>query len=237
MNNRKVILEDLGYLEYQKALEIQKNIFDEILNQKLSNRKLPEDKQIITQNHLLFVEHPHVYTIGKTGNMDNLLLRENLLEREGITLYKTDRGGDITYHGPGQIVGYPILNLDYFFTDLHKYLRFLEEVIIKAISHYGLSGHRSKDGTGVWLDVDKPSTRKICAIGIRSSRWTVMHGFALNANTDLDFFRHIFPCGIRDRQVTSLEKELGYKVDTEELKKNIISNAFAEVFKAEIIRK
>ena len=200
---------------------------DKIIAIKRKNR-VSEDQEI-TPNHFLFVEHPHVYTLGKSGDQKNLLINEKQLEERGATYYKINRGGDITYHGPGQIVGYPILDLENFFTDIHKYLRLLEEVIIKTIAEYGLTGVRSKGETGVWLDVETPFARKICAMGIRSSRWVTMHGFALNVNTDLGYFDNIIPCGIRGKAVTSLEAELNRKVDLKEVKAKILKH-FKEEF-------
>lgn len=199
------------------------------MNLKLSNRRLPKIDQRPTSNHLLIVEHPHVYTLGKSGKYVHLLLSEELLVEMGATFYQVDRGGDITYHGPGQVVGYPILDLDHFFTDMHKYLRLLEEVIIRTLSIYGLEGARSAGETGVWLDVGKPYARKVCAMGVRASRWVTMHGFALNVNTDLRYFEHIIPCGIRDKAVTSLAQELHYEVSIEEVKERL-KVKFQEVF-------
>ncbi len=184
---------------------------------------------------MLFVEHPHVYTLGKSGDFENLLLNEKQLEAKGATFYKINRGGDITYHGPGQIVGYPILDLENFFTDIHKYLRFLEEAIILTLEEYGLKSGRSDGETGVWLDVGTPFARKICALGVRASRWVTMHGFALNVNVDLGYFDNIIPCGIRGKGVTSLHVELGVeKVDEEEVKAKIIKH-LTLLFEAEFV--
>ena len=187
-----------------------------------------------TQSHLLFCEHPNVYTLGKSGDEKNLLVNEDYLKSRGASFYKINRGGDITYHGPGQIVGYPILDLDNFFTDIHKYLRLLEDAVLKTIVEYGIKGDRSGGETGVWLDVGKPTARKICALGVRSSRWVTMHGFAFNVNTDLSYFENIVPCGIADKSVTSLQEELGHKLDIEEVKEKL-KNHLASIFKMELI--
>ena len=213
---------DIGLIEYKEAWLFQEKFFNEILEIKSKNRN--EGSEITTKNHLIFCEHPHVYTLGNSGNKENLLVNEEYLKSRGASFYKTNRGGDITYHGPGQIVGYPIFDLDNFFNDIGKYLRFLEEVIILTLKEYGLSGERSKGETGVWLDVGKPTARKICAMGVKTSRWVSMHGFAFNLNTDLSYFENIIPCGINDKKVTSLEKEIGYKIDVEHAKSLIKSN-------------
>ena len=214
---------DIGLIEYRKAWDFQENLFNKILDIKSKNRN--EDKNLKTENHLIFCEHPHVYTLGNSGNQDNLLVNEAYLRARGASFYKTNRGGDITYHGPGQIVGYPIFDLDTFFNDIGKYLRFLEESVILTLKEYGIQGERSSGETGVWIDVGKPTARKICALGIKTSRWVSMHGFALNINTDLSYFDSIIPCGISNKQVTSLKQELGENVDIEKvkvcLKKNI----------------
>lgn len=188
-----------------------------------------------TQHYLLFCEHPHVYTLGKSGHMENLLVNDTRLKELNVTFSKTNRGGDITYHGPGQIVGYPILDLEHFVTDLGKYMRNLEEVIIRTIAYYGIEGGRLPGATGVWLDADiKSKARKICAMGVRCSRWVTMHGFALNVNTDLKYFDYIVPCGITDKTVTSMQKELGKNIDGQEVK-DILKVEFGNVFEAEII--
>ncbi|MDA9634599.1 lipoyl(octanoyl) transferase LipB [bacterium] len=202
---------DIGLIEYKEAWLFQEKFFNKILEIKSKNRN--EGTEITTKNHLIFCEHPHVYTLGNSGNKENLLVNEDYLKSRGASFYKTNRGGDITYHGPGQIVGYPIFDLDNFFNDIGKYLRFLEEVIILTLKEYGLNGERSKGETGVWLDVGKPTARKICAMGVKTSRWVSMHGFAFNLNTDLSYFENIIPCGINDKKVTSLEKEIGHKID------------------------
>ena len=227
--NRAIILEDLKLKEYKDSWDYQASLFQHIIDIKVDNRKNNSSKT--TPNYFLFVEHPHVYTLGKSGNINNLLLNEEQLKEKGATFYKSNRGGDITYHGPGQIVGYPILDLDNFFTDIHKYLRNLEETIIKTLADYGLKGERSEGETGVWLDVGTPFARKICALGVRTSRWVTMHGFALNNTTNLGYFDNIIPCGIRGKSVTSLEVELGKKIPEEEIKQKIVHH-FTEIFKA-----
>ena len=213
---------DIGLIEYKEAWLFQEKFFNEILEIKSKNRN--EGTEITTKNHLIFCEHPHVYTLGNSGNKENLLVNEEYLKSRGASFYKTNRGGDITYHGPGQIVGYPVFDLDNFFNDIGKYLRFLEEVIILTLKEYGLSGERSKGETGVWLDVGKPTARKICAMGVKTSRWVSMHGFAFNLNTDLSYFENIIPCGINDKKVTSLEKEIGHKIDVDHAKSLLKSN-------------
>jgi len=228
--NKTILLKDLGLKDYKETWDLQSELLQEIVDTKISNRR--NDKEEITKNHFLFVEHPHVYTLGKSGDLSNLLLNEKQLEEKGATFYKINRGGDITYHGPGQIVGYPILDLENFFTDIHKYLRFLEETIILTIAEYGIKGTRSEGETGVWLDVDTPFARKICAMGIRSSRWVTMHGFALNVNANLGYFDNIIPCGIRGKAVTSMEAELNKKLDQEEVKEKILKH-FKALFEVE----
>ncbi len=231
---KEIYLQDLGTKDYKETWDYQEELFDAIVQIKRKNRN--EDLSITTPNHFLFVEHPHVYTLGKSGDFNNLLLNEKQLEDKGITFYKINRGGDITYHGYGQIVGYPILDLDNFFNDIHKYMRFLEETMIQVLADYGLKGERSKGETGVWLDVGTPFARKICALGVRSSRWVTMHGFALNVNTDLGYFDHIIPCGIRGKAVTSMEVELGKKIDVEQVKQKILKH-FAKIFEVEFVEK
>jgi len=231
--NKKVSLQDLGRKDYKVTWDYQEELFAAIVAQKVAKREHPE---IMTNNHFLFVEHPHVYTLGKSGDLSNLLLSEKQLEEKGATFYKINRGGDITYHGPGQIVGYPILDLENFFTDIHKYLRLLEEAIILTLAEYGLQCERSEGETGVWLGVGTPFARKICAMGVRASRWVTMHGFALNVNADLGYFDNIIPCGIKGKAVTSLHVELGVeKVDEEEVKQKILKH-FSGLFDAEIIK-
>ncbi len=215
---RNVIFRDLGLIDYKDAWDIQENLFQEVIARKVSNRTLPNDQQVLPKHYLLFCEHPHVFTLGRSGDEANLVIKESDLPNVQATFYKNNRGGDITYHGPGQIVGYPILDLDFFFTDIHKYLRFLEEAVILTLKNYGIESGRIEGLTGVWLDPEnKVKARKICALGVRCSRWVTMHGFAFNVNTDLNYFNYIIPCGITDKQVTSLEKELGRKVDIEEV--------------------
>lgn len=232
--NRKVQVQDLGLKDYKETWDYQEDLFQGILNMKSENRKNETDKE--TDNYFLFVEHPHVYTLGKSGHLENMLLNEQQLKEKNATFYKINRGGDITYHGPGQIVGYPILDLDNFFTDIHKYLRFLEEVIIKVLGDYGLNGMRSEGETGVWLDVGTPFARKICAMGVRASRWVTMHGFALNVNSDLGYFDNIIPCGIRGKAVASLNVELDVeKVNEAEVKHKIL-DYFKEMFEAELVK-
>jgi lipoyl(octanoyl) transferase len=220
--NKNVLLRDLKIKDFKETWDYQSALLQEIVAIKVANRRENLGKQ--TENHFLFVEHPHVYTLGKSGDLSNLLLTETQLEEKGATFYKINRGGDITYHGPGQIVGYPILDLENFFTDIHKYLRLLEESIILTIAEYGLEGERSAGETGVWLDVGTPFARKICALGIRSSRWVTMHGFALNVNTNLGYFDHIIPCGIRGKAVASMEAELGKELDIEVVKEKILKH-------------
>lgn len=218
--NKVLIVKELGLKDYKKTWDYQEELFQEILLIKSENRKLNQARE--TPNYLLFVEHPHVYTLGKSGDMSHLLLSEEQLVERGATFYKINRGGDITYHGPGQVVGYPILDLENFFTDIHKYLRFLEEAIILTLAEYGVVGTRSEGETGVWIDVGTPFARKICAMGVRASRWVTMHGFALNVNSDLGYFDNIIPCGIRGKAVASLNNELGVKfVNEQEVKEKI----------------
>ena len=226
--NKSVYFKDLKRLDYKEAWDYQEKLFKEILDIKIKNRR--EDAGLETPNHLLFVEHDHVYTLGKSGDEKNLLANQVKLDRIGASFYKINRGGDITYHGPGQITGYPILDLENFFTDIHKYLRYLEEIFIKILADYGLKGERSEGETGVWLDVGTPFARKICALGVRASRWVTMHGFAFNVNTDLGYFDHIVPCGIEDKAVTSL----GRVVDESEIKEKI-KRYFVELFDANIV--
>lgn len=229
--NKVVLVEDLGSRDYKETWDFQEELFKDVVDLKIRNRR--EEANLETPNYFLFVEHPHVYTLGKSGDLSNLLLSEKQLADKDATFYKINRGGDITYHGPGQIVGYPILDLENFFTDIHKYLRLLEETIILTLAEYGLKTERSPGETGVWLDVGTPFARKICAMGVRASRWVTMHGFALNVNADLGYFDNIIPCGIRGKAVTSLQVELGLeKVDEEEVKKKILKH-FAELFDCE----
>jgi len=231
--NKKIVLEDLGNRDYKEVWEYQEALFKKVLDLKIQNRR--EETNLPTPNHFLFVEHPHVYTLGKSGDMSNLLISEEQLKAKEATFYKINRGGDITYHGPGQVVGYPILDLENFFTDIHKYLRFLEETIILTMAEYGLKAERSPGETGVWLDVGTPFARKICAMGVRASRWVTMHGFAFNVNANLGYFDNIIPCGIKEKAVTSLNVELGKaEVDEDEIKQKLIKH-FSTLFEAEFI--
>ena len=227
--NKKITLIDWGLKDYTEAWEEQERLFQAIIDQKTENRRVESPSP--TPNYLIFVEHPHVLTLGKSGVMEHLLMSEEFLKQKHISFYKVNRGGDITYHGLGQVVGYPILDLDNFFPDIHRYLRSLEEVIILTLADYGLKGERSQGETGVWLDVGTPKARKICAMGVRASRWVTMHGFALNVNTDLNYFNYIVPCGIADKAVASLKTELGREVPLEEVKQHITRH-FLEVFDA-----
>ena len=226
--NKTIQLQDLGLKDYKETWEYQEKIFQEILDIKIRNRR--EERQDPTPNYFILVEHPHVYTLGKSGDLSNLLLSEKQLEAKNASFYKINRGGDITYHGPGQIVGYPILDLENFFTDIHQYLRFLEEAIILTLQEYGLQSGRSDGETGVWLGVGTPFARKICAMGVRASRWVTMHGFALNVNVDLGYFDHIIPCGIKGKAVTSLQIELGVESVDEEIVKQKIVKHFCQLF-------
>ena len=231
----KVKFQDLGQMDYQQCWDYQEELFGTAVQQKIENRRHPENEEVIPANHLLFVEHPHVYTLGKSGSLDNLLLNEEQLKEVSATFYKINRGGDITYHGPGQIVGYPILDLDQFFTDIHKYLRYLEEAVIRTLAEYGVEASRFEGYTGVWLDSDdEEKARKICAMGVRCSRWVTMHGLAFNINSDLNYFGHIIPCGIDDKAVTSLQHELGRPVDMQEAKDRLQKH-LADLFEMEYI--
>jgi lipoyl(octanoyl) transferase len=231
--NKTIELQDLGFKDYKDTWDYQEQLFKSIVDTKIKNRR--EAANLETTNYFLFVEHPHVYTLGKSGDMSNLLVNEKQLAEKGATFYKVNRGGDITYHGPGQIVGYPILDLDNFFTDIHKYLRLLEEMIILTLAEYGIKAERSKGETGVWLDVGTPFARKICAMGVRASRWVTMHGFALNVNANLGYFDLMIPCGIRGKAVTSLHVELGVdKVDEAEVKEKLLKH-FADLFESEFL--
>ena len=219
---RTVLFQDLGLIDYAQAWDLQTRLFQATIDRKVANRNLPEDQQVLTEDHLLFCEHPHVYTLGKSGKQAHLLLNEQGLRDRGVQFFPIDRGGDITYHGPGQVVGYPIFDLDHHFTDIHRFLRTLEEAVIGTLEAYGIKAGRIEDLTGVWLDWTEPlKARKICAFGIRASRWVTMHGFAFNVNTDLGFFENIVPCGITDKGVTSMAKELGGEVDIEEVKQRL----------------
>jgi lipoyl(octanoyl) transferase len=219
---QNVFFQDIGLVDYKKVWDFQEELFNKTLSIKSKNKK--EETSTKTKNHLIFCEHPHVYTLGKSGKHENLLVNEEYLKSRGASFYKTNRGGDITYHGPGQIVGYPIFDLDNFFHDIHKYLRLLEESVILTLTEYGIKGMRSDGETGVWLDVGKQNARKICALGVKASRWVSMHGFAFNINTDLSYFENIIPCGIVGKNVTSLEQEIGRKVDIEKVKLQLKKN-------------
>lgn len=234
--NKKVEFRDLGKMDYQEAWDFQEAIFAETVSKKIINRNLSKDQQAITDNYVFFVEHPHVYTLGKSGKEENLLLDKIGLEENDAKYYKINRGGDITYHGPGQLVGYPILDLDNFFTDIHKYLRFLEESVIRTLLDYQIESGRIEGLTGVWIDhIEQNNPRKICAMGVKSSRWVTMHGFALNVNTDLNFFNHIIPCGIDDKAVTSLSKELGREVNLNEVKEKVKGH-LVDLFEMELVK-
>lgn len=217
MNQPEVELEDLGLINYKQCWDYQTKLFDASVQLKIKNRKFPENR-VSTKNHLIFCEHPHVYTLGKSGDLKNLLIDGPKRKEKNISFYKINRGGDITYHGPGQLVVYPILDLDYFFSDIHKYLRLLEESVILTLADYGVTGQRLDGFTGVWVDAEKETPRKICAIGVKCSRWVTMHGIGFNINSNLDYFKHIVPCGIEDKSVTSLQKEINQKIDMKELK-------------------
>lgn len=226
--NKSLQIQKLGTKDYLETWNYQEKLFQEIIDVKANNRR--NDTQDATPNYLLFVEHPHVYTLGKRGKQQHLLIDEEELKTIGATYYAINRGGDITYHGPGQLVGYPILDLENFYTDIYKYLRSLEEVIIRTLAEYGIKGDRAEGETGVWLDVNTPFARKICALGIRTSRWVSMHGFALNVNTNLGYFDKIVPCGISDKSVTSMKQELnGKEVPLSEVQKKVKKH-FMEVF-------
>jgi len=231
MKNNRIVVKDLGVLSYEDSWEHQKTIFDNIISQKIKNRTLKKKNK--TDNYLLIVEHKPIFTIGKSGDTSNLLLDTKQLKSKNIEFKKINRGGDITFHGSGQVVGYPILDLDNFFTDIGQYLRTLEEVIISAIGFFGLKGYRINGETGVWVKDKLNSDKKICAFGIKASRWVTMHGFALNVNTDLKYFDYIVPCGISDKGVTSLEETLNKKITTKMVKQKIYEN-FARLFNAEL---
>jgi len=254
MQKEQVIFQDLGQMEYKTAWDYQEKLLQEtvrkksavrsqqsaVINQQSSDNagfqiETTANQELPTEHYLLLVEHPPVYTLGKSGNENNLLINENEREEKGVQYFKINRGGDITFHGPGQIVGYPILDLEKFYTDIGKYLRNIEETIILTLAEYGIRAGRSPGETGVWIDADiKGKERKICAIGVRTSRWITMHGFALNVNTDLSFFNNIIPCGIQNKQVTSIEQELGRKIDVEEAKEKVKRN-FEKVFDVDLI--
>jgi lipoyl(octanoyl) transferase len=232
--NKSVIFKDLGLIDYQQAWDYQQELFRQIVDQKVINRDLPENDQKTTENYLIACEHPNVYTLGNSGKEENLLISGKELVSKQAAFYKINRGGDITYHGPGQVVIYPILDLDNFFTDIHKYLRYLEEAVIQTLAEFGIASGRIEGLTGVWIGAGTPNPRKICALGVRSSRWVVMHGLAVNINTDLSYFGNIVPCGITDKAVTSLQTELGVQQNMEQVKQ-ILLNKITEVFGMELI--
>ncbi|HIP36527.1 MAG TPA: lipoyl(octanoyl) transferase LipB [Crocinitomix sp.] len=229
MKNRVKFI-NLGLIDFKKAWDFQEDIFKKSIDLKIQFRDGKTDK--LPEHHLIFCQHPHVYTLGKSGSEQNLLIGETILKQKGAAYYKINRGGDITYHGPGQLVAYPILDLDQFFTDIHKYMRFLEEAIILTLKEFGIKAGRVKGLTGVWIDGGSPNERKICAMGVKSSRWVTMHGLALNVNPDLGYFNNIIPCGITDKAVTSMEKELGGTVDFEQVAL-ILKEKLAQVFEFE----
>lgn len=232
--NKEVQFVDLNLVEYKQAWDLQETLLTRIATVKLANRGLVEDSKEATDNFLLFCQHPHVYTLGKSGDESHLLLQESFLSTIGATYFKTNRGGDITYHGPGQLVGYPILDLENFYTDIHLYLRMLEEAIIKTCEGYGLEAGRIEGLTGVWINPTKDDARKICAMGVKASRWISMHGFALNVNTDLSYFSHIVPCGIATRGVTSLQQELGQEMDFQAVSE-VVKGHLIDLFKMELV--
>ncbi len=234
--NKIVQFIDLGLIDYQQGWDTQEKLFAEIVDIKIQNRNIPPENQLITPNYLLFCQHPHVYTLGKSGKIDNLLLNEDGLQEKDAKFYKINRGGDITYHGPGQLVGYPILDLENFFTDIHRYMRFLEEAIIRTLAEYNIETGRIDGLTGVWLDhIALKNPRKICAMGVKSSRWVTMHGFALNVNTDLDYFQNIVPCGIDDKAVTSMANELNQLLDIQDVAKNL-QRHLGELFEMQFLK-
>jgi lipoyl(octanoyl) transferase len=226
-----VYFRDLGLIDYKEAWDFQETIFNNTIQEKIQIRN--GDDSLQTKNYLLFCEHPHVFTLGKSGSESNLLLNELELEQEAATFYKINRGGDITYHGPGQLVAYPIFDLDHFFTDIHKYMRFLEEAVIQTLADFGIISGRVEGLTGVWIDGDTSKARKICALGVKSSRWVTMHGIGFNVNSDLNYFTHIIPCGIDDKAVTSMQQELGRKLDLQEVS-NVLKNKLAQLFEFEL---
>ena len=233
--NKKVYFRDLGLVDYKEGWDYQEKIFSETVLRKVNNRKLEPEKQTVTDNYLLFCQHPHVYTLGRSGKEAHLLLDEEARDEKDVAYYRINRGGDITYHGPGQLVGYPILDLDHFFTDIHRYIRTLEEAVIRTLQGYGLNAGRIEGLTGVWLGYDGAGPpRKICAIGVKTSRWVTMHGFALNVSPDLAYFGHIVPCGISDKAVTSMQLELARKIEINEVADSL-KNHLAEVFGMEVV--
>ncbi|HRK54863.1 MAG TPA: lipoyl(octanoyl) transferase LipB [Cyclobacteriaceae bacterium] len=233
--NRKTQFIDLGLKEYAEAWDYQTKLFEQILEIKKKNRDLPESEQAPTSNFLIFCEHPHVYTLGKSGDEKNLLIPKEKLNTINATYFHINRGGDITYHGPGQIVVYPVIDMENFFTDIHKYMRLLEEAVILTLKEFGIAAGRIKGLTGAWLDPDDTEkNRKICALGVKTSRWVTLHGLAINVNTNLDYFKHIIPCGIEDKEVTSIATELGVTQDLNRVKKSLLNN-IVSLFEMEIV--
>tara|TARA_B100002052_G_C15794145_1_gene557773 strand:+ start:273 stop:983 length:711 start_codon:yes stop_codon:yes gene_type:complete len=230
--NKNVKYKSLGLINYEESWKKQESIFNKIIDTKIKNRNL--QKEIKTDNYILSCSHPHVYTLGKSGNEKNLLIDKNIIEKENLEFFKINRGGDITYHGPGQIVIYPILDLENFFTDIHKYLRSLEEAVILTLKEYNIESGRIKNYTGVWIDIESDTPRKICALGVKTSRWVTMHGLALNVNTDLNFFKNIIPCGINDKEVTSISKEVGQVIKIKDVEKKLLNN-LSKVFEFKIL--
>jgi lipoyl(octanoyl) transferase len=233
--NTETTFQDLGLVNFKEAWDYQTSIFEKTVALKVANREASQESYTLTPNYLLFCEHPHVYTLGKSGHQKNLLASEEQLKEIGASFYRINRGGDITYHGPGQIVGYPVIDLENFFTDIHLYMRRLEEAVIKTLTHFNINGSRIPGLTGVWIDPDSGSqARKICALGVKTSRWVTMHGLAFNVNNDLEYFRNIVPCGIDDKQVTSLEKETGEKQDINSVKV-LLKKYIAEEFGMKLV--
>ena len=230
--NKNVKYKSLGLINYEESWKKQESIFNKIIDTKIKNRNL--QKEIKTDNYILSCSHPHVYTLGKSGDEKNLLIDKNIIEKKNLEFFKINRGGDITYHGPGQIVIYPILDLENFFTDIHKYLRSLEEAVILTLKEYNIESGRIKNYTGVWIDIESDTPRKICALGVKTSRWVTMHGLALNVNTDLNFFKNIIPCGINDKEVTSISKEFGQVIKIKDVEKKLLNN-LSKVFEFKIL--
>ena len=230
--NKNVKYKSLGLINYEESWKKQESIFNKIIDTKIKNRNL--QKEIKTDNYILSCYHPHVYTLGKSGDEKNLLIDKNIIEKKNLEFFKINRGGDITYHGPGQIVIYPILDLENFFTDIHKYLRSLEEAVILTLKEYNIESGRIKNYTGVWIDIESDTPRKICALGVKTSRWVTMHGLALNVNTDLNFFKNIIPCGINDKEVTSISKEVGQVIKIKDVEKKLLNN-LSKVFEFKIL--
>lgn len=233
MKNKRVEVLNWGLIDYKIAWDKQTQLFQSVIDQKVANRSLPNPSP--TNNYLVFCEHPPVYTLGKSGKIEHLLVNERSLQNQNVQFFRNNRGGDITFHGPGQLMVYPILNLDNFFTDIHRFLRFLEECVIQTIAEYEIEGSRIEGATGVWLDAQKPTARKICAMGIRASRWVTMHGIALNVHTNLEYFKQIIPCGISDKAVTSLEQEIGHPINLKEIQQKF-ERHFERIFEAELFK-